>query len=60
MTYDDWKLRSDRDEYPDTDCSTCDNTGEILVCPDDMCRGVGECIHGDGVIVCPTCHGMSA
>jgi len=49
----------DQDEpYPD--CQRCSNTGFILVCPDDMCRGLGECIHGDGEILCPDCKGESA
>ena len=32
-------------------CYRCDDTGTILVCVDDMCRGAGECIHGDGEII---------
>ena len=54
----------DEDEDPDFQpddqepyCSHCDSTGFILVCPDDMCRGIGECIHGDGTVVCPDCKG---
>lgn len=58
-TYDDWKTRSDRDEYADRDCARCDNEGEIMICPDDMCRGAGECMHGDGMAICPACHGES-
>ena len=38
-------------------CLACDGEGVLLVCPDDMCRGLGECIHGDGEIACPKCHG---
>lgn len=36
-----------------SDCPTCGGLG--VVCIDDMCRGAGECIHGDGD--CPTCGG---
>jgi hypothetical protein len=38
-------------------CNTCWGEGFIVVCVDDMCRGAGECMHGDGEIVCPECHG---
>lgn len=34
-------------------CNRCDDRGHV--CIDDMCRGSGECIHGDSV--CPKCHG---
>ena len=55
----------DEDEDPDfepeweTDegCSRCGGQGFIVVCIDDMCRGAGECMHGDGEIVCPDCKG---
>jgi hypothetical protein len=41
-------------------CYRCDNKGTILICIDDLCRGAGECMHGDGEIVCPDCKGESA
>jgi len=41
-------------------CYRCDNAGFIIVCVDDMCRGAGECMHGDGEIVCPECKGRNA
>jgi hypothetical protein len=54
----------DEDEYEDYDwdplydgCNTCNGEGFIVVCIDDMCRGAGECMHGDGEIVCPECKG---
>jgi hypothetical protein len=28
-----------------------------MVCCDDLCHGQGYCIHHDGVIECPYCHG---
>lgn len=47
------------DEYPyDDGCMTCGGEGFIVVCIDDMCRGAGECMHGDGEIPCPTCGGV--
>lgn len=55
----------DEDEFDDDDlifgydsgCNECGGAGTIIVCIDDMCRGCGECIHGDGEIPCPTCGG---
>ena len=38
-------------------CPDCDGDGFVVTCCDDMCRGVGECMHGDGESVCETCHG---
>ena len=38
-------------------CQRCSGEGEVLVCIDDMCRGAGECFHGDGLDVCPSCNG---
>ncbi len=45
--------------FPDEDynCSRCDGNGSIMICCDDMCQGLGECIHGDGEIMCPVCEG---
>jgi hypothetical protein len=50
------------DPYDDEDpyCHRCDNRGFIIICVDDMCRGIGECIHGDGMVVCPDCQGKNA
>lgn len=54
----------DEDELEDDDfddsagcCNTCGGSGSIIVCVDDMCRGAGECFHGDGEIPCPECGG---
>jgi len=55
----------DEDEYDedqyfwDGGCNTCMGEGFIVVCIDDMCRGCGECMHGDGEIPCPDCGGES-
>lgn len=37
------------------ECGTCHGEREILTCIDDMCRGLGYCIHGDGYSPCPDC-----
>ena len=49
----------DLDFDEDECCVTCDGLGEIMVCCDDMCHGSGYCVHGDGMIICPTCKGDS-
>lgn len=38
-------------------CYRCNGSGEIVTCIDDMCRGADECMHGDGMSVCPECGG---
>lgn len=38
-------------------CPSCDGAGFILVCIDDICHGLGECIHGDGEEICQECGG---
>ena len=50
----------DTDYFVDGGCNRCGGSGRIVICIDDMCRGVGECMHGDGEIVCPTCNGEGA
>jgi hypothetical protein len=40
-----------------TTCLTCDGEGVIVTCCDDMCVGLGFCIHGDGFDICPDCGG---
>lgn len=40
------------------ECLRCNGTGEVVTCPDDMCFGQEECIHGDGYSDCPTCGGL--
>jgi hypothetical protein len=52
----------DGDDWDDPDdwyCYRCDNRGVIIVCVDDLCRGTGECMHGDGEMICPDCHGKN-
>jgi hypothetical protein len=50
MTFDD----EPDDYYPDDDgyCDRCGGDGWILTCCDDMCHGLGYCIHGDGMEMC--------
>ncbi len=38
-------------------CPECGGKGIVMDCFDDVCVGMGECIHGDGDEVCPVCHG---
>jgi hypothetical protein len=49
-------MNEDYDDGPPV-CPRCDGKGTILVCCDDICHGLGECIHGDGEDVCPECGG---
>lgn len=44
-------------EEEDNYCNRCDGEGIILVCWDDICHGLGYCIHGDGEVICPECEG---
>lgn len=56
-------------EYSDCECPACGHTptherdcydcedGEECDCCDDICQGLGYCIHGDGMITCRECHG---
>ena len=39
------------------ECSRCHGSGTLLICWDDLCHGLGECMHGDGEIGCPDCGG---
>jgi len=34
------------------DCCECDGDGWRVTCIDDMCHGLGYCIHGDGMAMC--------
>jgi len=38
-------------------CPECNGEGIIITCCDDMCNGIGHCIHGDGEEICPECDG---
>jgi hypothetical protein len=39
-------------------CYKCDGEGRKMACPDDLCRGAGECIHADGYVSCRACKGL--
>ncbi len=53
------RIKTDIDYNDDhVSCYNCNGSGEVMACPDDMCRGLGECIHGDGMDMCPTCEGQ--
>jgi hypothetical protein len=44
----------DFDDYEGSDgCYICGGAGFVVTCIDDMCRGAGECMHGDGESPCP-------
>jgi hypothetical protein len=45
------------EEEADT-CFKCDGEGRKMACPDDLCRGAGECIHPDGYVSCGACKGL--
>jgi hypothetical protein len=53
-------MRGDLDEDEDQDfepggdgyCLDCGGEGWIVTCVDDLCRGAGYCIHGDGMMLC--------
>ena len=49
--------RPDDVDGDDAYCYRCGGSGEIVVCCDDLCNGLGQCIHGDGEIICPECGG---
>jgi hypothetical protein len=41
-----------------TTCDRCDGEGWIINCCDDICHGMGRCIHGSsGYKTCPQCKG---
>ena len=44
---------SDENEFDDDGyCPDCGGDGWILTCIDDICHGLGYCIHGDGDQMC--------
>jgi hypothetical protein len=57
MIYDQHPPEVENEYSNDWACGRCDGSGVILICPDDMCLGAGECFHGDGEITCPSCKG---
>ncbi len=73
MTYDDWKTTDEIGDQLAADeereaheaagdpwrepCWACLGDGERVICIDDLCRGAGECMHGDGMAPCDECGG---
>lgn len=57
LTEESYREKFDDFDDPDEYCSTCQGRGFIIDCCDDICANGDECIHGDGNVVCPTCHG---
>lgn len=47
-------LDDEGEDYGDEDdyCDRCGGEGWIVTCCDDMCHGLGYCIHGDGMAMC--------
>jgi len=39
-------------------CQRCNETGEEVICCDDLCANNDECIHGDGYAPCSECGGV--
>ena len=39
-------------------CQRCKETGEEVICCDDLCANNDECIHGDGYAPCSECGGV--
>ncbi len=46
----------DEDFEGSSGCYNCGGSGWIITCIDDICRGAGECMHGDGEDPCPACN----
>ena len=48
----------DSDEFDWRELSMCQTCyGQGVDCCDDLCANTDRCIHGDGEITCPECHG---
>ena len=45
-------MRGDFDEDEDDYCIDCGGEGWVVTCIDDICHGLGYCIHGDGMRIC--------
>jgi hypothetical protein len=48
------------DDFDEPYCYECDGKGYKIVCPDDLCHGQDECIHGDEPVLCRACGGRNA
>ena len=54
--YDDYMFDDGVRDEP-VSCPNYCNDGIVITCCDDLCVGAGECMHGDGEMICPTCNG---
>lgn len=50
----------DFDDDGDAHCSACGGRGFRVTCPDDLCHGQDECIHGDPPRPCWACNPKGA
>ena len=51
-------MSEDYPAYVHKGCLTCSGEGLIVICVDDICHGIGECIHGEsGMANCRDCKG---
>lgn len=46
----------DPEVYDNSGCNECGGRGWIVRCPDDLCHGQDECIHGDPPSPCRQCN----
>lgn len=61
-----WEPPAPSDDFDDDDgrylgemagCWACGGEGVEVICCDDICHGLGYCMHGDGDRPCPECGG---
>lgn len=48
--------QEDEDYVSERYCWDCGGRGWKITCPDDLCHGQDECIHGDRAARCWTCN----
>ena len=53
--YDEWD-DTDPAQFPNPACWACGGRGWVVRCPDDLCHGQDECIHGDRPSPCYQCN----
>jgi hypothetical protein len=46
----------DGEDISDGGCYECGGRGWVVRCPDDLCHGQDECIHGDPPTPCALCN----
>lgn len=57
-TREEWETYERDPDYDGSEryCWECGGRGYIVRCPDDMCHGQDECMHGDPPSRCWTCN----